>query len=53
MTAQLRRVRMELPTDSELLAGTMVAGTHEPVYEAAVRAAVVLLAAARPVEEAG
>jgi hypothetical protein len=31
----------------------MVAGTHEPVYEAAVRAAVVLLAAARPVEEAG
>jgi glucose-6-phosphate dehydrogenase assembly protein OpcA len=53
MTAQLRRVRMELPTDSELLASTMVAGTHEPVYEAAVRAAGVLLAAARPVEEAG
>jgi glucose-6-phosphate dehydrogenase assembly protein OpcA len=53
MTAQLRRVRMELPTDSELLASTMVAGAHEPVYEAAVRAAAVLLSAARPAEEAG
>jgi len=53
MTAQLRRVRMELPTDSELLASCMVAGQHEPVYEAAVRAAAVLLSAARPAEEAG
>jgi glucose-6-phosphate dehydrogenase assembly protein OpcA len=53
MTAQLRRVRMELPTDSELLASTMVAGRHEPVYEAAVRAAAVFLSAARPAEEAG
>lgn len=53
MTAQLRRVRMELPTESELLASTMVAGRHEPVYEAAVRAAAVLLSAARPVEDAG
>lgn len=53
MTAQLRRVRMELPTESELLASTMVAGQHEPVYEAAVRAAAVFLSAARPAEEAG
>jgi glucose-6-phosphate dehydrogenase assembly protein OpcA len=53
MTAQLRRVRMELPTESELLASTLVTGAHEPVYEAAVRAAGVLLAAARPAEEAG
>jgi glucose-6-phosphate dehydrogenase assembly protein OpcA len=53
MTAQLRRVRMELPTDSELLSSSMVTGRHEPVYEAAVRAAAVFLSAARPTEEAG
>lgn len=53
MTAQLRRVRMELPTESELLASTMVAGQHDPVYEGAVRAAGVFLAAARAGEDAG
>jgi glucose-6-phosphate dehydrogenase assembly protein OpcA len=53
MTAQLRRVRMELTTESELLSSTMVAGQHEPVYEAAVRAAAVFLSAARSAEESG
>jgi len=53
MTAQLRRVRMELPSESELLASTMVAGQHDAVYEGAVRAAGVFLAAARATEEAG
>jgi glucose-6-phosphate dehydrogenase assembly protein OpcA len=53
MTAQLRRVRMELPPESELLASTMVAGSHEPVYEAAVRAAGVFLSSARASEAAG
>ena len=53
MTAQLRRARMELPSESELLASTMVAGQHDAVYEGAVRAAGVFLAAARASEEAG
>ena len=53
MTAQLRRARMELPSESELLASTMVAGQHDDVYEGAVRAAGVFLAAARASEEAG
>jgi glucose-6-phosphate dehydrogenase assembly protein OpcA len=53
MTAQLRRVRMELPSESELLSSTMIAGQHDAVYEAAVRAAGVFLAAARPTEETG
>lgn len=48
MTAQLRRVRMELPSESELLATTLMTDRHEAVYEAALRAAAVLLAAARP-----
>lgn len=53
MTAQLRRMRMELPTESEMLSSSMVAGRHEPVYEAAVRAASVFLASARSTEAAG
>ncbi len=53
MTAQLRRVRMEQPLESELLAASLVADRHDEVYEAAVRAAAIFLAAARPVEEAG
>jgi hypothetical protein len=46
MTAQLRRVRMELPTESELLASSLVTDRHDAVYEAALRAAAVLLSAA-------
>jgi glucose-6-phosphate dehydrogenase assembly protein OpcA len=53
MTAQLRRVRMELPSESELLASSLVADQHDEVYEAAVRAAAIFLSAARPAEEAG
>jgi glucose-6-phosphate dehydrogenase assembly protein OpcA len=53
MTAQLRRVRMELPSESELLASSLVTDRHDDVYEAAVRAAAIFLSAARPAEEAG
>jgi glucose-6-phosphate dehydrogenase assembly protein OpcA len=53
MTAQLRRARMEQPLESELLATSLVADRHDEVYEAAIRAAAVFLAAARPAEEAG
>jgi glucose-6-phosphate dehydrogenase assembly protein OpcA len=53
MTAQLRRVRMEQPLESELLATSLVADRHDEVYEAAIRAAAIFLAAARPAEEAG
>ena len=52
MTAQLRRVRMELPTESELLASSLVTDRHDAVYEAALRAAAVLLSAARSAEAA-
>ena len=53
MTAQLRRVRMELPTESELLATSLVADRNDPVYEAALRGATVLLSAARSAEAVG
>ncbi|HEY8178768.1 MAG TPA: glucose-6-phosphate dehydrogenase assembly protein OpcA [Candidatus Limnocylindria bacterium] len=53
MTAQLRRARMEQPLESELLATSLVADRHDGVYEAAIRAAAIFLAAARPAEEAG
>jgi glucose-6-phosphate dehydrogenase assembly protein OpcA len=53
MTAQLRRVRMELPSESELLASSLVADRHDDVYEAAMRAAAIFLSAARSAEEAG
>jgi glucose-6-phosphate dehydrogenase assembly protein OpcA len=53
MTAQLRRVRMELPSESELLASSLVTDRHDQVYEAAVRAAAIFLSAARSAEEAG
>ena len=52
-TAQLRRVRMDQPLESELLASSLVADRHDEVYEAAIRAAAIFLAAARPAEEAG
>lgn len=53
MTALLRRVRMDPPTESELLSGTLLGERKDAVYEAAVRAAAVFLAAARPGEAAG
>ena len=53
MTAFLRRMPMEQPTESELLAADLVMDQHDPVYEAAVRAAAVFLASARQVDLAG
>jgi glucose-6-phosphate dehydrogenase assembly protein OpcA len=53
MTALLRRVRMEPQGEPELLAGTLVADSRDPVYEAAVRAAAVFLSAARGGSEEG
>ena len=53
MTALLRRMPMEQPTESELLAADLVMDQHDPVYEAAVRAAAVFLASARQVDLAG
>ena len=53
MTALLRRVPMEQPTESELLAADLVTDQHDPVYESALRAAAVFLAAARQVDLAG
>jgi glucose-6-phosphate dehydrogenase assembly protein OpcA len=53
MTALLRRVPMEQSTESELLAADLVTDEHDPVYEAAVRAAAIFLASARQVDLAG
>lgn len=53
MTALLRRVRMDPPTESELLSGSLAGERKDHVYEAAVRAAAVFLAAARHGEAAG
>jgi glucose-6-phosphate dehydrogenase assembly protein OpcA len=47
MTALLRQVSMERPTESECLAADLVTDRHDPTYEAAMRAASVFLAAAR------
>jgi glucose-6-phosphate dehydrogenase assembly protein OpcA len=53
MTALLRRMPMEQPTESELLAADLVSHAHDPVYEAALRAAAIFLASARQVDLAG
>ena len=53
MTALLRRVSMEPATEAELLAADLISDLHDPIYEEALRAAAVFLAAARPVEAAG
>lgn len=53
MTALLRRMPMEQPTESELLAIDLVSEGHDPIYEAALRAAAVFLASARQVDLAG
>jgi len=44
---------MEPSTEAELLAADLVRDRHDPIYEEALRAAAVFLAAARPVEAAG
>ncbi len=53
MTALLRRVPMEQPTESELLSADLISLAHDPIYEAALRAAAVFLASARQVDLAG
>ena len=53
MTALLRRMPMEQDTESELLAADLVSHAHDPIYEAAERAAAVFLASARQVDLAG
>ena len=53
MTALLRTMPMELPSESELLADDLVSDRHDPVYEGALRAAAVFLASARGLELAG
>jgi hypothetical protein len=50
MTALLRRVLMDQPQESDLLSQDLVADQHDPIYEAALRAAAVFLASARPPE---
>ncbi len=53
MTALLRRMPMEQPTESELLTADLVSDQHDPIYEAALRAAAVFLASARQVDVVG
>jgi len=47
MTALLRQVVMEAPRPAELLSAQLTANPKDPVYESALRAAVIFLAAAR------
>jgi glucose-6-phosphate dehydrogenase assembly protein OpcA len=47
MTALLRRVPMETPTEAELLASQLTLDVVDPVYEDALRAGGILLACAR------
>lgn len=53
MTALLRRMPMDQPTESELLSADLISHAHDPLYEAALRAAAVFLASARQVDLAG
>lgn len=53
MTALLRRVPMDQPTESELLSADLISHAHDPLYEAALRAAAVFLSSARQVDLAG
>jgi glucose-6-phosphate dehydrogenase assembly protein OpcA len=46
MTALLRRITMETPSEAELLSALLGGPRRDPVYEAALRAAVVFLASA-------
>ncbi len=47
MTALLRHVAMESPSEAELLSSQLTMDVADPVYEAAVRAAAILLASSR------
>jgi len=47
MTALLRRVSMETPQEAELLSSQLTMDVVDPLYEAALRAAAILLACAR------
>ena len=47
MTALLRRVSMETPTEAELLSSQLTMDVVDPMYEAALRAGAILLASAR------
>ena len=47
MTALLRRVAMDAPAESELLASQLTMDVVDPVYEDALRAAAILLASSR------
>lgn len=47
MTALLRRVAMEAPTEAELLSSQLTMDVVDPLYEDALRAAAILLASAR------
>ncbi len=53
MTALLRKITMETPREAELLSAQLGGESGDPVYDAALRAAVVFLSAARGVEPAG
>jgi glucose-6-phosphate dehydrogenase assembly protein OpcA len=50
MTALLRRITLEPATEAELLSQQLTAAVKDPVYESALRAAVIFLAAARSSE---
>lgn len=52
MTALLRRVHMERPTEAELLAASLVTERHDDVYETSLRAAGIILASARETDGA-
>ncbi|MEP7082533.1 MAG: glucose-6-phosphate dehydrogenase assembly protein OpcA [Chloroflexota bacterium] len=47
MTALLRRVSMETPGEAEMLSSQLTMDVVDPLYEAALRAAAILLASAR------
>lgn len=51
MTALLRRVSMEPPRETDLLAADLIVDRNDLVYEAALRAAAVLLSSARSADE--
>jgi glucose-6-phosphate dehydrogenase assembly protein OpcA len=51
MTALLRNVRMELPSESELLAASLLMDRHDALYESALRAATIFLASAQRPDE--
>jgi hypothetical protein len=52
MTALLRRVPMDEPSEADLLSADLITDRNEPVYEAALRAAAVFLSTAQATEGA-